>query len=293
MTVLPVTNYKRMINGYDLNITARHMDTLETKYYTELIVRTVKLWLYVAEAIKGDFRKLPEAFQFKSVESSVEELITKDDPLTGYEFKPWDETRITVFDWNHKLDLTVHSSSLPQSCLDIWWAMTDAEKELDKLYPKDTPQPAPEQMQPATPKNAPQQQSAPSAPTAPQNAGNANVGATDGVLVATRAPNSNRVDYADGQLVQFNITKIELGMNKGSVIYKMWSALGSQYPTHTVYMKKPDGQLKPDYQIIKPLIDTLGLTMEHSEVSGNWLLLCKAATAGEKQYLNVCEFSAL
>jgi hypothetical protein len=289
MTVFPVTNYKRMINGYDLNITARHMDTLETKYYTELIVRTVKLWLYIAKQIEAGNRKLPDEIAFKSVESSVEELISKDDPLTSYEFKKWDETRVTVFDWNHKLDLTIHSSSLPQSALDIWWAMTDAEKELDKLYPKDTQQPAPQAPQkPITPEQAMFDNLPSDKPATPKNAPQA----IEGAIVATRAPNSNRVDYADGQMVLFNINKIETGANKGSTIFKMWSALGTQYPTVTVYMKKPNGELKPDYQIIKPIVDTLGFSLEKTEATGNWQLMCKAATAGDKQYLNVVSLTA-
>jgi len=284
MTAVPATNHRRMINGYELNITARKLDSNEPPVYAELITRTVKLWLYLASEIQKETELLPEAIAYRSVEQSVDDDHLKIEGLNGFApFDAFGENRVTVFDWNHKLELTLHSNSLPQSVLDLYWAMQQAKETLNTLYP--APQTA---------------QDAPNSSVAPNQASNPQAPApnfTEGAIVATRAPNPNNPQYADGQLVSFTVTKIAASSNKGSATFQMWTALGSQYPTVTVYKLDSKGQPKRDYENIVPVLNTLNLSFEKPEAIGAWRMICKAAHAEKdgktKEYLNVLSLTPL
>lgn len=267
MTILPCVNYRRTFTqnnqAFELNITARNVDGFPSHIQTLMIVRTVNAWLYVARAIQNSLRELDEKFALRTVESSIEE----DQSDVVGEFVDYGEARVTVFDWNHQLDLTMHSHSLPQPTLDLYWAMHDAKTMLSDLFPL-----ASQTNQGGSPQSAATPQGA-NTPTPAQNAPN---GFVEGAIVATRAPNPNRVDYADGQLVSFTVTKITASSNKGSATFQMWTALGTQYATVTVYKTDSKGQPKKDYELILPVLNTLGLSFEKPEAVGTWRLITKA-----------------
>lgn len=291
MTQFPCANYRRKFKTdrceYELNTTSRKVDSLTIAQKKDLIVRTTKLWLYIAKAIENGQRELPEAIAFKSAETPLEDELKTD-------LQQFGEPRVTIFDWNHQLELTLHSNSLPQPTLEEWWAMDDAQKELETLYPKNAPQS----------NAAPQNTSAPynpatDAPATPKSQ-NPPVSPVEGAIVATRAPNSKRPDYANGQLVSFTVTKIVASSNKGSAIYQMWTPLGNQYPTITVYKFKPNSQdLKPDYEAIVPVLNQLNLSLDKPEAMGTWRLICRAVHVPNKEnnadleYLNVVSLTSI
>ena len=287
------------IHPYNLSVTTRKNEGDTTELMAELTYRTIAMWLHITKYLKQGVHKIEGG----SVEQRFADEINKrmisdtDAPKAEpFEFKEtFGDSRVTCWDTYRGAEhpcFHLNSDDNPQVAIDVWVAQGEGIRKALAKFGADTQQPAAPKPpvkddsqaqwdamgseKPATPKNAP-----------------SDIGWKNEAIPAIRAPNSNRIDYADGQLVLFNINKIETGANKGSTIFKMWSALGTQFPTVTVYMKKPNGELKPDYQIIKPIIDTLGFSLEKTEASGNWQLMCKASTAGEKQYLNVVSLTAI
>jgi len=281
------------VGDFILSVTTRMNDTDDGQVLEELTERTITAWLFIVDAVTTN------KWVYSPDLGSVEERFCAEHNITLEE--TFGDSRVTVWDtWRSKRRVGFHlnSNDKPQRALQVRDANESGSNKAVAKWNATHPNTSQQTDAPATPKNAPQQPPAPSAPTAPQNAPNANVAPMEGVLVATRAPNSNRVDYAPNQLVEFTVNKIEAGSNKGSAIFKLWTALGTQYPTVTVYMKKPNGEVKPDYQIIKPVIDSLGLTLEKTEAVGNWKLICKAVQVDGreglmKEFLNVVSFTAL
>lgn len=295
MSTVPVANYRRIFHtehdSYELNMTARKVDSMTPVEMSKLIISTVKLWLYLARQIEAGVQELPESIAFKSAEMSVENE-------TETELVQHHEPRVTVFDWNHRLELTVHSNSLPQPALELWYSMNDAQAELDKLYPRNAPKPAqeaatavphattyiPENDRTATPKNAPV------APNTPQQP-------IEGVVMATRAPNPKEKSYPDGQLVEYKINKIVLGTHptSGSVIYSLWGELGKKYALQTVYVMASNGSEKSyNYKAVESVLEPLGLSIPGKvQAEGNWKLICKASNAGEKQFMNIVSLTAV
>lgn len=256
----PVAMHTIFVKGCELRITARQMDAHDPTIYTDLIVRTVKLWVYLATQIEQGIKKLPEQIAYKSAEMSVTEQANLDETM-HIEFPVYNENRVTVFDWNHRFELTLHSDTLPQIALDLWWAMHDAKEELAKLYPQQSNDKASNLSAGAA---APP--SAPPVPAAP----------SDGVINATRAPNKNRPDYAHGQLISFTVHKIIASSNEGSATFQFWTALGNQYPTLTVYKQSKSGKLNSDYEKIAPLIEKMSFSFDKLQETGNWRLIVKA-----------------
>lgn len=128
MTVLPVVNHRRFIGAYELNITARLVGVDEAKYMTALIVHTTRAYVYLTKLIEAGAVKVPDTHNV-SAEVAVGD---------GYVFEPFTETRVTIFCWNHKIDLTLHSSDTPQQALDLYYAMEAAKLGLDELFPNAT-----------------------------------------------------------------------------------------------------------------------------------------------------------
>lgn len=285
MSTVPCINSKLRIenNGitYDLNVTARTMDSLPPEAHTEIIVRTVRLWLYIAKAIQLGETQLLESLAYRSVEMSLE----GEEGFEGFVFEHYGEMRCTVFDWNRQIDMTLHSNSLPQAALDLWLAMRDAKAELATAYnvSESAPQAPPARSTPAASTNTP------TAPAAPQNE----------VIVATRAPNSNRLDYAEGQLVSIDINKIVVGTHEktGSVMYKLWGPIGREFALYTIFVTGTDGKNSKNYNAAAATLEALGLSFSKTSVEGNWQLICKASndTKGDvtKQYLNCVSLTAV
>ncbi len=264
MSKSPVAMHTVYAKGCELRVTARSVDIdlFSPEIYTDLIVRTVKLWVYLATQIEQGVKTLPEQIAHKSVEQSIIDMITLDETMQGATFQETGENRVTVFDWNHRFELTIHSDTIPQQALDLWWAMHDAKDELEKLYPSQS-------NEKAVNSNAapPAGTSAPAAPAAP----------IAGVIKATRAPNKNRPEYADGQLVEFTVEKIVASSNQGSATFQFWTALGKQYATHTVFKQSKSGTINSDYEIIAPVIEKIGFSFDKLEQVGSWRLITKVA----------------
>lgn len=262
MTNYAVTNSHRNYGGHEINITARNIDRFDgTDIQTDLIVRTVKLWLYLAKQIQDGVKELPEQIAFKSAEESVEIAIHLDETMRDFKFFDAPETRVTV--WGYNINLTLHSNTIPQQALGIYWSTNSALMELDALYPK-----------PQVPQSA---QDAPNSSATAQQASNTPIAPTSGVIMATRAPNRNTPIYSDGQLVGSIINKIVATANQGSATFQMWGPLGRDYAIHTLYRTDKSGNLKKDYQQVKPLLDGLGLSIEKPEATVNWMLVTRAA----------------
>lgn len=281
MSKSPVALHTIFVKGCELRITARNIDhNLAPDMYTDLIVKTVKLWVYLATQIEQGVKHLPPAIASRSVEQAVAEEISSDETMQGWQFQAADENYVTVFDWNHRFELTIHSDTEPQAALDLWWAMNDAKMELEKLYP-------PQSNEKAVNSNAttPSGTSAPAAPAAP----------IEGVISATRAPNPNRPEYAEGQLVSFTVNKIVASSNNGSATFQLWTDLGKQYPTQTIYKLSPNGKVNTDYEKIAPIVDKIGFSFDKLEQAGNWRLITKAAhfekEGKQREYLNVVSFA--
>ena len=284
-----------IIPPYILSVTTRLTEGDEPKHLEELTFRTIGAWLYIVNELIG---KENYVFKGGSVEEryadELNKIIDNDAPKTEpFEFDtPFGDSRVTVWDtWRSSKRVSFHlnSDDNPQVAIDTWRAQQIAvQRALDKYNPNHA-QIAPQSPQThSTAPTAPATSQAPASPTA----------FIDGVLMATRAPNANRVDYANGQHVGFTVNKIVASSNKGSATYQFWTALGSQYPTVTVYKLKPDGTVKPDFENIAGTIAALGLSLDKPQVVGNWRLVCKVShvpskDGGDKEYLNVVSLTAI
>lgn len=280
MSKSPVALSTIYVKGCELRITARNVDlNIMPDLYTDLIVKTVKLWVYLATQIEAGNKVLPPSIAKRTVEQAIAE-ISMDETMRGWQFDEADENRVTVFDWNHRFELTLHSNTEPQAALDLWWAMSDAKTELEKLYPSQS-------NEKAVNSNA--------APQSGTNTPATSAAPIEGVINATRAPNPNRPEYAEGQLVSFTINKIVASSNNGSATFQLWSELGKQYPTQTIYKLSPNGKVNTDYEKIAPIVDKIGFSFDKLEQAGNWRLIVKAAHAEkegkQREYLNVVSFA--
>lgn len=140
--------------------------------------------------------------------------------------------------------------------------------------------------------------SKPIASTAHQNAANANVAPVEGVLVANTWPDKKKVQYADGQLVSFTITKIKAAFFKGSPTYELYTSFGGNYPGFTVYKFKTGTQeLTQTYESVVGVLATLNLTLEQPERVGTWRAVVKANHSEKdgsvREYLNVQNLTAV
>lgn len=260
------------IGAYRLNVTAR-LDEINRQYMTAIVEKTVKLWLFVAKAISENKRK---AEWPDGVALTPEDIVKP-----GY-FAPISEPRCTVWgDCAANVGFTVHSYSNAQDALDVYWSRHDALTLFAVSHPP----------------------VATNTPAATQNAPNANVVRNsdqhapilEGVFEATRAPNPKEVLYADGQLVSFQVNKIVMGTNNGSVTYALWGPLGQKYPLKTIYKTRAGSDANsPDYIAMKDLIVSLALSVDAGkiEATGNWIMVCKATHVSQpdgskKEYLNI------
>lgn len=317
------------VKGYKLSVTSRDAGD-DWKHLEEITYRTGVVWLIIADKLEqGDY-----LMSGGSVEEEYAAFLNnpKDPdsprPNPSVEFpETFGEPRATFWDTyrgSKQINFHLNSNDTPQTAINTWMANQNA---IDRLHEKfATPQQKvaaagaqsaqdaqkngvaynPATDTPATPKgdfklfpmegpfpkkSQQETQNAQSSASAPQPA-------VEGAIVATRAPNSNRPDYVNGQLVSFTVTKIVVSSNKGSAVYQMWTPLGTQYPTLNVYKLKPDGNLKPDYEAIIPVLNTLNLSLDKPEANGTWRLVCKAAHApnkdgADREYLNVVSLTAI
>lgn len=278
MTVLPVVTTKQQFGEDTLSITLRNVGGEPSAIQAELVIKTVSLWQYLKKLIDAGERTTPLN---KTPEMAVQEATMQHDETSqgGYSFEPWQETRVTVFDWSNHYGLTVHSDTMAQSALDTYYGLHDA---LEQLAPKAT-ETAPASAQ--TRESAPAPMVTPEAPKQPVN----------GVIQASRAPNPKETLYAEGQLVAFNVVKVSVGANKGSATYALWGTLGGgKYPLMTVYKCKPNSDENSlGYIAIKDTIVSMNLSLDKPEAHGNWRLTCQAAHKDGKEYLNPVSLEAL
>lgn len=294
------------IHPYILSVTTRDAGE-DAKLLEELTYRTIATWLHIVKFLKQNVYK----FEGGSVEQRYADEINKrldtDAPKTEpFEFKEtFGDSRVTVWDTYRGAEhpcFHLNSDDNPQVAIDTWLAnQRGIQRAIEKFAPntsnliQDTP-PASATAGNAMFTHEPQER-----PATPKSAPNTNVTpnqAMEGVIVASQRPNANTPQYANGQLVSFTVTKIVATSNKGSAVYQMWTPLGNQYPTINVYKLKPDGNLKPDYEAIVPILNTLGLSLDKPEAVGTWRLVVKAAhvpskDGGDREFLNVQSLTPL
>lgn len=292
------------LGNWILNVTTRDNGE-DTQLLEELTYRTIIMWVNIVRRLeKNTFIYEGESVE-KMYAAEINKRMSADTDASKsapFEFsEPWgsNNSRVTVWSTyrgNDNPNFHLNSDDVPQAAIDVWVANSNAVdravEKLAALMPQTTPQ-APQlpvtdeqaqfdalpSMQPATPKNTPP--------------------ATTGAIVATRAPNANRPEYTNGQLVSFTVNKIVATSNKGSAVYQMWTALGTQYPTISVYKLDTKGGIKPDFEAIVPVLNTLNLTLDKPEAIGTWRLICKAAhvpskdNTGDREYLNVVSLTAI
>lgn len=125
MTIYPVANHQRWVNGYQLNITARLIQSAEIGMMAALEVHTTRIYVYLTKLIEAGATEVPAE---RNV--SAEMAINSD-----YKWDAFSENRVTVFCWNKKIELTLHSCDEPQQVLNLYYANEAAKTELDTLYP--------------------------------------------------------------------------------------------------------------------------------------------------------------
>jgi hypothetical protein len=258
MATTPVINYRRYFDSYELNISARKLDSNPPDIYAELIVRTVKLWLYLAKAIQNNLTTLPDEIAFRSVEQSIEED-SQDDTDTNVSFDGFDENRVTIFDWSHsqgdkfKLNMTLHSNSLPQAVLDLYWAMDSAKQTLSGLYPIAQKQSTQPSNSSATPPQAT------TTPKAPENAQNATL-YTKKDAIAKLPP---------GSPFKWRVAQIEKHSKDGKDFYEFfefWGGKAGQYAGSSVFT---DNEIAINSGLIAYL-DSLGIKAGQA-LTGDWI----------------------
>lgn len=265
MTNVPCVNFRRYFEGYELNITARKLDGESTEVYAALIVRTVKLWLYLASQINAAKHELPDEIAFKSAELSVEA------DMDGLEFDGFDESRVTVFDWNHKLEMTLHSHSLPQPTLDLFWAMNSAKADLNDLYPitdkiiQDTP-PQPTNEPPATPKGT-TRANQPQTPTTPQG----------GVIMSKKDAIAK---LQPGDNFKMKVVQIKKRSQDGKDYYELYEPYGGKPGDFAAVSVFADNEVALNNGFIANL-DALGIKLGQA-LTGNWVFNCAVGKPKEK-----------
>jgi hypothetical protein len=258
MATTPVINYRRYFDSYELNISARKLDSNPPDIYAELIVRTVKLWLYLAKAIQNNLTTLPDEIAFRSVEQSIEED-SQDDTDTNVSFDGFDENRVTIFDWSHsqgdkfKLNMTLHSNSLPQAVLDLYWAMHSAKQTLETLYPTAQNQ----STKPSNSSATPTQASTTSKP--PETAQNTPL-YTKKDAIAKLPP---------GSPFKWRVAQIEKHSKDGKDFYEFfefWGGKAGQYAGSSVFT---DNEIAINSGLIAYL-DSLGIKAGQA-LTGDWI----------------------
>ena len=256
MTTVPCFNSRRVIAPYELNITMRKLDGHSIDVYHALKVRTVKLWLYLAKAIENHITQLPDEIAFKSVEMSIE------DDYEGLEFDGFNENRVTIFDRNHKLEMTLHSNSLPQPTLDLYWANHDADLELDELYPvtnkdksiQDTPQQSTNE-QPATPKGT-SRTNQPQTPVAPQN----------GVLMTKKEAIAK---LQPGDTFLWRVVQLKKRSQDGKDYYEFYEPYGNRPGDFAAKSIFTDNEIAQKNGLIT-VLDNLGIKVGQA-LTGEWI----------------------
>lgn len=259
-----------------LSVTTRHTSDTTRAQLEELTYKTIKAWLWIVrDYLQKGVYVLPTDHSkwLGSVEQRYAIDIPHADPKIPFKFEEtFGDARVTVWDTfrsQNRIGFHLNSDDIPQVAVDTWYAQQAALKRI-----------AAEFNAPAQPKNPP--------PIAGQPA--AHAPAVEGAIVATRAPNPKEIVYADGQFVSYNVNRIVMGTNNNSVTYALWGQLGQKYPLKTVYKtKNGSDENSPDYIAMKDLIVSLALSVDAGkiEAAGNWRMVCKAATVGDKQYMNI------
>src|SRR5512138_104986 len=139
-------------------------------------------------------------------------------------------------------------------------------------------------------------------PPAPPQAGNGNgnhgagspppAAPSSGVIWAQRAPSPNNPPWSPGQQIAFKVNRIVKGTNSGSVTYALWGPLGNRYPLVTIYQTSAKGDESADWKAVGGLLGALGLSVDAGKIEahGEWVFTASVAH-GEKdgksrEYLN-------
>lgn len=280
-TTLQVTELD--INGYKLSVTTRDAGD-DPIVLGELTKRTIGTWLFIVEngLTKQVYTLNADSVEQRYIEEQNEGL-ANDDPNFFALPEKWGDPRVTVWDiyrGQNQINFHLNSDDVPQVAIDTWLAQQKGVARALAEYGKIEPQAT------ATRSAPPTGTTAPNAPAAPQQR----------VVVATQAPSPSKLQYADGQLVQYTINKIVIGTNKGSVTYALWGPLGTKYPIVTIYKTKSGSdENSPNYIACAEALIALGLSVDANklEAQGKWGLVCRASIFNDKMYMNAMSLIAV
>lgn len=282
---------ERDINGFILSITTRRREGDSPRTLQDLTTNTLNAWLWMVNLLQK--KEWDTAVDLPSVEEKygTEKGINMEETFGEPRVTIWATWRST-----NKFRFHLNSDDRLQNAVMVHAAQEAGIEASIAAWNKAHPSTSQQNDAPATPKNAPPP--APNTPTTPQNAANANVAPVDGVLVATTWPDKKKVQYADGQLVSYTITKIKAAFFKGSPTYELYTNFGGNYPGFTVYKFKSGTQeLTQTYESIVGVLATLGLTLEQPEAIGTWRVVIKANHSEKDgvvtEYKNVQSLTAL
>jgi hypothetical protein len=254
--------------GYRVNVTTR-LDAEHRTGMKELTEKTVKLWLAIAKKIAAGERKFDYAF-------SPESAMAKDKPEFAKINIPIAEPRVTVWgDVPGGSGFTVHSHSVAQDALDVYWSRYDALQGL--VSPQETPKP-----QNPLSTQASQQPNADLGASGAKLAQSTNPSpSADGVTKVSGKKAARTL--SNGSLFELPIYQVKLRSKDDSQYYEFYTKYGSklgEYPEIEVYT---------DNEIAKTngLLDFLGefgLTPGKDKM-GEWVLRGVVKDKGDKKNL--------
>lgn len=254
------------VEQYRINVTAR-LDNNHRQHMRVLTEKTVKLWLAVARKITAGERQ----FDYPH---SPETSLAKDEPTANGIEIPLAEARCTVWgDLPGGNGFTVHSHTIPQDALDIYWARFDALQGFKSAEP-----PPQVQIPPAateTPKN-------------PPSASNTPIVGDDGVVKV--GGKKQAATLSGGTLFELPIYQIKLRSQDDSQYYEFYTKYGGNLG------KFPEMRVYTDNEVAKTngVLDFLGgyELSPGKDKMGEWVVRGVVKDKGDKKDLYVVSVRA-
>lgn len=204
------------LGAYRVNVTTRFGQTLSVEMLTTLTVDTVRMWMQVAKAFEAGERKIEgnaPSFQQLITLASVQPFVTV-----------WGE----VMHKGESLTITAHDFAMPKEVLDTAWANMDACNQIREALTKPAPVTPtlipthiPERRIP--PPEKPAASNPPVTVPVPPTNGSQDIGQIRHVGALKKG-----LEFVDGELVSFDIAKIELEEVNGNRKWKVYNRFGAK-----------------------------------------------------------------
>lgn len=267
--------------GQRVNVTTRNepmfADAERVNRLTSITVNTIRRWKAVVNAVIAGQRVIP---QDMSTRADTDLMIAAD----GKAVIPPREPLVTVwgkFDLNgQEITVTVHSDTTPQHALDTAWGNVDAcNKVREALAKVETPAPlyipTPDETR-RIPQPEKKPDITPPMPIPPPAAQTTNIGQIRHVGTLKKG-----VEFIDGELVSFEIAKIELSEVNGVKSWKVYNRFGAkpgQYPAGslTIY-----GDNDLSMKAVGAALQDLKL-QPGGATEGKWTAVYKVRQLGDK-----------